>query len=84
MEMKSQGRMAKYSLKNYKEARDMLPHIDAIIQVLSASEKALNHYNWFIPVADILQKIKQRKPGLESIRDDYRIVLKNKGKCLHE
>lgn len=72
--------MSLHNLKNYKEAKAILPHIDAIIKVLNLTEKGLSHFNSFIPVARILKVIREEKSILESYKQEFEIVRKSKGK----
>lgn len=69
-----------HNLKDYKEARHYLPHLNAILHVINLSIKGLDHFKCYIPVAKILVTMKEQKTFLELHQVRYKRILETKGK----
>jgi len=72
--------MGKHSLKDYKEAIILTEHLDAILKVLNLTERGLEHFKLYIPVAKVLHTIKDQKSILEVHYEKAKRVKESKGK----
>lgn len=69
----------KYSLKDYREAKTVGPHLDAILKVLDLTSRSLHHFKTYLPVSKILKSIDEQRIVLEAHRVRYAQILKTKG-----
>lgn len=70
----------KHSLKEYREARTIGPHITAILQVFSLTVRSLAHFKSYLPVMKVIKVIEDQQTLLEIHKKKYDEVLKSKGK----
>lgn len=69
-----------HSLKNFKDAKTLLPHIEKILYIFDLTEKSLGYYKSYIPAAKVLRVIIEQKKELQLHRDFYKKVKESKGK----
>lgn len=68
-----------HDLKKYREAKTILPHIEAILKVINLSIKSLSHFKSYLPVMRILVVMEEQKTLLEINQKKYAEIIKNKG-----
>lgn len=71
--------MSIHNFKKYKESKIVLPHLEGILQVLNLTERSLTLFSYYLPVAKILIVLREQKSIIESYKQEYEIVKKNKG-----
>jgi hypothetical protein len=69
-----------FSLRAYREAKTILPHLDAIITIFELSLKGLVIFKSYVPVYRVMVVIDEQKKLLESHRARLRKVLESKGR----
>lgn len=69
-----------FNLKDYKDAKYIVPQLEAILKVVSLSIAGLKIFKAFIPVAVILSTLNEQKVVLEIYLQRYKKILQNKGK----
>lgn len=72
--------MSVHNLKKFKEAKSLLPDLKNILKVLSLTEKALEYYNSYSAVQNVIKCIKYEKQELEIYRKIYEKTEKTKGR----
>lgn len=66
------------SLKSYKNAKTLVVHLKAILQVVTLAIKGLQHFEIYVPVHEMLQSLRSNKLLLEAhLRKQEQIL--NKG-----
>lgn len=71
--------MSIHNFKKYKESKVVLPHLDAILKVLSLTEQSLTYFQVYIPVARLLVVLKHEKAILEDYKKEYETINETKG-----
>lgn len=66
------------NLKQYKEAKAVIPHLEAILKVFDLTIKALKIFKAYIGVAKVLLVIEDQKLILESHLAKYRKLINDK------
>lgn len=69
-----------FNLKDYKEAKTVLPHINAVLKIINLSMMGLKMFKTYIPVAVILSTMNEQKVILEIYQQRYKKILDKKGK----
>lgn len=70
----------KENLKKQKEAKAVIPHLEAILKVFVLTIAALKIFKAYIPVAKVLAVIEDQKLILDSHLTKYRKLLKENEK----
>lgn len=73
-----------HDLKAYREAKTILPHLNAILKVIDLSIRSLAHFKSYLPVMRILVAMEKEKTLLELNQKKYEAILKSKGKSNEE
>jgi uncharacterized protein YbcV (DUF1398 family) len=71
--------MSVHNLTSYKQSIVLLPEIQDIIKVLTLTEKALSHYNYYVPASKVLATIQDQKTILQIYEKELIEVKKSKG-----
>ena len=72
--------MEMHNLQDYKSAKTVLPHINAILHIVNLSIRGLNLYRVYIPVNVILHTLQEQKTVLEIYQMKYKKILEMKGR----
>lgn len=65
-------------LKKYKEAKAVIPHLEAILKVFTLTIAALTRFKAYIPVAKVLVVVEDQRLILESHLKKYKNILNDK------
>lgn len=65
-------------LQKYKEAKAVVPHLEAVLKIFTLAIKALSYYRAYICVARVLIVLEDEKMVLESHLYKYRSYLGEK------
>ena len=71
-----------HNLKDYREAKIILPQLEAILRIVNLSIQGLSFYRAYMPVSVMLHTLKEQKIVLEIHRDRYKRIVDMKGKKL--
>lgn len=66
------------SLKDYREAKTILPDVINILRVVNLAIKALEFYKSYLPVMKMLNVLREQKTLLELHQSKYKEVTKGK------
>jgi hypothetical protein len=69
-----------HNFKAYKDAKQLLPHMEKILKIFDLSERSLSFYSVYVPAAKVLKIIKEQKSELQFHYDYYKKVKETKGK----
>lgn len=69
-----------FDLKNYKQAKVIVPHLKSIINLINLAIKGLEYYKAFVSVNRILQVMYEEKRTLENAERKYSKIVQNRGK----
>ncbi len=71
--------MSVHDFKSYKESRSILPDLERMILILTLVERGLVHFNHYLPIARVLNTVKEQRGILEGYKNTMMNVKKNKG-----
>ncbi len=71
--------MSIHSFQKFKDAHILLPDVEMMLKILTATEKALTYYSHYIPAAKVMFAAKDQKKLLEGYRTELMNIKTNKG-----
>lgn len=69
-----------HNFKGYKDAKNLLPHMEKILHIFDLAQRSLNYYSAYVPAAKVLQVVKEQKRELEQHYIFYKKIKEEKGK----
>lgn len=67
------------SLKQYRNAKTLVVHLQAILKVINLAIAGLQHFELYVPVHEVLQSMRSNKLVLEAHLRKQQKILNNKG-----